>query len=48
MILKNKYKEEMSKISIDDEMKKRVMSKVREAQKNKHEIKFIFKGQAFC
>ena len=48
MILKNKYKEQMSKISVDDEMKKRVMNKIRETQENKHEKNFIFQGQAFC
>ena len=32
MILKNRYKEQMSKISVDDEMKKRVMNKIRETQ----------------
>lgn len=46
MILKNKYKEQMSKISVDDEMKKRVLSKLRKSQEDKKEKKFIFKGQA--
>lgn len=46
MILKNKYKEQMSKICVDDEMKKRVMSKLRQSQEEKKEKKFILKGQA--
>ncbi|WP_294405421.1 hypothetical protein [uncultured Clostridium sp.] len=44
--MKNKYIEQMSKISVDDEMKKRVMSKLRQSQEDKKEKKFIFKGQA--
>ncbi|WP_294394029.1 hypothetical protein [uncultured Clostridium sp.] len=44
--MKNKYKEQMSKISVDDEMKKRVLSKLRKSQEDKKEKKFIFKGQA--
>ena len=46
MILKNKYKEQMSKICVDDEMKKRVMSRLRESHEEQKEKKFIFKGQA--
>lgn len=46
MILKNKYKEQMSKICVNDEMKKRVMSKLRQSQEEKKEKKFILRGQA--
>ncbi len=30
MILRNRYKDEMSKIHVDDDMKKRVMNRIRE------------------
>ena len=30
--MKNKYKEQMDKISVDDDMKKRVMNRIRESQ----------------
>lgn len=48
MILKNKYKEQMKKISVDDDMKKRVMNRIREAQYLKtKENKSLSRGQAF-
>ncbi len=48
MILKNKYKEQMDKISVDDDMKKRVMNRIRESQYLKTKgNKSASRGQAF-
>ncbi|WP_321835249.1 hypothetical protein [Clostridium butyricum] len=49
MILRNRYKDEMSKIHVDDDMKKRVMNRIRETDEVETKVnkKSLFQGQAF-
>ena len=46
MILKNRYKDEMSKIHVDDDMKKRVMNRIRETDEVETKVnkKSLFQG----
>ena len=48
MILRNRYKDEMSKIHVDDDMKKRVMNRIRETVEVETKVnkKSLFQGQA--